>query len=560
MTRSSYKLFLIAIMWVAAVREGWAAGVADTKHNLATGGTGATSEICIFCHAPHNATPATPLWNRTLPTLVYTPYSSSTMQAAPGQPTHASKLCLSCHDGTIGLGQTLNPPMPAGTGGTITGRANLTTDLSDDHPVSFAYTSALAAQDTELVDPSLLTGSVRLDRYGELQCTTCHDPHYTPYPKFLVKDNTYSGLCTTCHRKQGWAGSNHSTSTATWNGAGLDPWPHTDWTTVATNGCENCHSPHKAGQPLRLLNYAKEEDNCLSCHNGNVDRKNLSAEFQKAYRHPIASYTSIHDPTENFSTMPRHVECQDCHNPHAANSTTATAPAVSGPLLNVAGITSAGTRTDNAQYQYEVCFRCHSDNPNVPAPTIRRQILQPNIRLKLQLTNPSMHPVMGQGRSTTVPSLISPWTTTSRVYCTDCHSNNAGPGANGTGPKGPHGSTWPFILEREYRTADNTTETAQVYAMCYKCHNRTSILNDQSFRYHHEHITGQNTPCSVCHDPHGISSTQGNATKNSHLINFDTTVVLPDPTTGRLEFNDLGTRTGRCYLRCHGESHSPKSY
>ena len=86
--------------------------VADTVHNLSVSGPGgvrATSEtrVCVFCHAPHNASPSGPLWNRAAPGSTYLPYSSSTAAAAPGQPTGASLLCLSCHDGTIALGAVL---------------------------------------------------------------------------------------------------------------------------------------------------------------------------------------------------------------------------------------------------------------------------------------------------------------------------------------------------------------------------------------------------------------------------------------------------------------------
>jgi hypothetical protein len=45
-----------------------------------------------------------------------------------------------------------------------------------------------------------------------------------------------------------------------------------------------------------------------------------------------------------------------------------------------------------------------------------------------------------------------------------------------------------------------------------------------------------------------------------HLMNFDISIVSPDPQTGRLEFVDLGNYSGQCYLRCHGENHSPESY
>src|SRR5581483_11809040 len=63
-----------------------------------------------------------------------------------------------------------------------------------------------------------------------------------------------------------------------------------------------------------------------------------------------------------------------------------------------------------------------------------------------------------------------------------------------------------------------------------------------------------------CHDSHGISSTQGTPLNNSALINFDTTVVTPDPVTGKLEYDRLGPRAGQCFLSCHGVAHSPLSY
>jgi hypothetical protein len=35
--------------------------------------------------------------------------------------------------------------------------------------------------------------------------------------------------------------------------------------------------------------------------------------------------------------------------------------------------------------------------------------------------------------------------------------------------------------------------------------------------------------------------------------------VEPDA-RGLLEFEDIGRFSGRCYLQCHGENHSPKEY
>ena len=108
-------------------------------------------------------------------------------------------------------------------------------------------------------------------------------------------------------------------------------------------------------------------------------------------------------------------------------------------------------------------------------------------------------------------------------------------------------------------SSDLIAESAATYALCYKCHSRTSILNDQSFTRHHLHIVDDRTPCSVCHDAHGISSSQGNSTNNAHLINFDKRFVTPS-SSGALRYESTGLNRGRCYLTCHGRNHNPESY
>jgi len=99
--------------------------VRNTKHNLtinpdvkATG----TTEICVFCHTPHGANPATvglaPLWNRNIPIdTSYGVYSSPNFDASgidAGRPKGVSLACLSCHDGTIAVDALINAP---GSGG-----------------------------------------------------------------------------------------------------------------------------------------------------------------------------------------------------------------------------------------------------------------------------------------------------------------------------------------------------------------------------------------------------------------------------------------------------------
>jgi predicted CXXCH cytochrome family protein len=536
-------------------------GIRQSLHNLSASSPGlvkaaTATEICFFCHTPHGVKAQAPMWNHFDSGAVYTPYNSSTKKATIGQPTGVSKLCLSCHDGTVALGmvrkrspgrqkQSQMAALPSGA-------AQLGTDLSDDHPISFVYDSALVMANGQLKDPGTLTGPVRLDKDKQVQCTSCHTSHDNRYGKFLVQNNFASALCVACHSQNRWDTSSHRISNKTWNGVLPNPWPHTAEKTVMANGCENCHRPHSAGTKPRLLNFPGEEPNCYSCHNGNVASKNIQSEFSKVSVHPVELTTGVHDPTENPINPPRHVECVDCHNPHAANKQKATAPTAPGTLAGVVGISSSGTPVKQIANEYELCFRCHADNPAGRPALVERQFVELNTRLEFAPSAASFHPVETMGKNQHVPSLISPWTTSSLVYCTDCHSSNAGPDAGGNGPKGPHGSAYAPILERRLELTDNQTESPNAYALCYKCHSRASLLGDQSFKFHNKHVAGAKTACTTCHDSHGV-------TKASHLINFNTLYVTKS-SSGRLEFIDNGTYRGTCYLSCHGKDHNPLSY
>jgi predicted CXXCH cytochrome family protein len=559
--------------WTAAILlfAGWAqADVSVTKHNLSVSGPGpikstTEQEICIFCHTPHRARTDTGLlWNRPDSPESYTQYQSSSLVAVVGQPTGASKLCLSCHDGTIALGATVSRqaeiPFAGGVRFLPEGVTRLGTDLSDDHPVSFVYDESLAIQNGELASPSALINTVRLDQFGQMQCTACHDPHDDSLGKFLVRPAGFSELCVTCHAPRDWIFSSHATSGATWSNTGPDPWPFSELTTVAENACENCHTSHNAGEPLRLLNYVAEEDNCLACHNGDVASTDIESELLKQSKHPVQDFTRIHDAAEDpTGFMPNHVECVDCHNPHRVNSTAAVPPAVGGTEFGVSGVSASGLAVAEATFQYEICFKCHADVNVTSFLPISRQHPQINTRLMFDLANPSYHPVKGIGNNPNVPSLMPPYSETSTIYCTDCHNNDASTASGGPGPDGPHGSIYPSLLERNYTTLDNTIESPFEYALCYKCHDRDNILSDYSFGSHFKHISELNTPCSACHDPHGVSATQGNPFNNSHLINFDLNIVSPN-SKGMLMFQDLGTSRGQCFLSCHGDDHTPREY
>ncbi|MHC4288074.1 MAG: cytochrome c3 family protein [Planctomycetota bacterium] len=531
-------LFLFQVTVKAAVK--------GSPHDLTAIASG---DACSFCHTPHAALPQTPGWSHKLSSTVYKIYQSSSLDAKVGQPTGDSKLCLSCHDGTVALTHTRKRAL---SGVYITpGDANLGTDLSDDHPISFVYSNSLAAQDTQIRPTSSLPDNVKLDRNSELQCTTCHSAHDNTHGDFLVMSNQRSEMCMTCHDLRGWQGSVHEYSNASVGAAKDQYLRKAKYDTVADNGCQSCHRPHSAGGAERLLHFEKSEDNCLSCHDGSVANSNIRSEIAKISGHNVMWYDGLHDITESPLNAPLHVECVDCHNPHAVQEAAFQGSLISGSMNLVSGVTSSGSVTAQAQFEYEVCYKCHANNPNRVQSNISRVITQTNTRLEFDPSNPSFHPVGSPGPGMDVPSLLLPLTTQSIIKCTDCHNSDSE-------VKGPHGSMNVPLLSENYTTRDYTSESSNAYALCYGCHSRNSILADQSFPLHSEHL-GDQIPCSACHDAHGINSGQGSSRNNSHLINFDTVIVEPDA-AGMLQFEDLGRFSGRCYLQCHGVSHSPKEY
>jgi hypothetical protein len=279
---------------------------------------------------------------------------------------------------------------------------------------------------------------------------------------------------------------------------------------------------------------------------------------------------SNHDrpgPIDPAKIVTSQSNCNDCHGSHTMGVGSAAAPNIPPNLGAVAGVNSAGALIPRAQFEYEVCFKCHSGATGgisaIKPPTVTRQVTQPDIRLQTAASAVSFHPVQVPGKNTDVPSLIPTLTTTSMIYCSDCHASDTADAAvagAGTGVKGPHGSNIFPLLRAQYDRQDNLAESSATYALCYRCHERASILANESFTFHSKHIVDNKTSCSVCHDSHGIPAGQGTPTNHAHLINFDTSVVQRDRITNRFEYITNGPRAGTCFLTCHNVDHSPKSY
>jgi predicted CXXCH cytochrome family protein len=315
-------------------------------------------------------------------------------------------------------------------------------------------------------------------------------------------------------------------------------------------GCGSCHVGHGISSAPMLPETI--DTFCFRCHGNNINTadarkeralsKNIIAPdiqkaFNKPYRHPVEKtvFISVTSKSESRDqtdrSAPRHAQCTDCHNPHFATK--------ENTMVGIKGVNAQGLSVDEINFEYELCFKCHSNSANLPPD-------EKNKADQFKISNPSYHPVIAQGKNIDVPSLINPLTASSIIKCTDCHNND-----DTFGPKGPHGSSYRYILKKNFNETDGPEGPYQ-YELCYSCHRRESILGNESFTYHDLHISVVGASCRACHNPHG-------STQYPHLIDFDNISVTPS-SKGFSEYRQLGRRTGECFLTCHGKDHSPLSY
>ncbi|HTR27527.1 MAG TPA: cytochrome c3 family protein [Terriglobales bacterium] len=477
-------------------------------HNLSASGTGPVKgglDPCLFCHAPHSGTQGgnSALWSQTLSVQVYTPYSSTTMHNTQQQPTlgSVSSMCLSCHDGTVAVGQT----QPYGTI-TMTGSMNSADVFGGNLQGSHPFSLKLPLVDAPDLVPSLTSTHTTQDPQGlvtlingNVECTSCHAPHVQAIDKisqnFLVRDSSNGQMCVACHEVDPRTVNGQNNPLANWNGSIHAQAANRivngvilgSYQTVAQNACISCHMPHDSVAGARLLrgpvppvpNMDTSTQNCITCHNGGSNISpaipNVYAEFAKI-AHPYPAGTNTHDAGEApLLNNNRHGTCVDCHSPHASQAvssfTSPLPPAVRASQAGVVGIsaTDGVTVVDPAVNQYENCLRCHGTSSGKQTPAVFGYLPvwavaagDPlNVIPQMTSTSTSSHPVFHDRSSPLAqPSLLSYMLNLDgktqgramgvRIYCTDCHNADDNREFGGTGPNGPHGSQYLHLLERRY--------------------------------------------------------------------------------------------------------------
>ena len=228
---------------VAMTGEDPGSGIQNTCHDLRSGAVGAGTameiadpreRICFYCHTPHRAmTPAEaaapsyahyPIWSHAATIASFQTYSSGTDTI--GQPGRVSRVCLSCHDGSVATSvYGYVPPVAIGTESRVRKASGTFSKINDSmnnglydspvgiphhHPIGFDYNDVVAKDEEIKPATSSLRGAnvygmtiEDLLWSGRLECSSCHDVHNTKNEgsKLTWVEDGLSNLCFTCHNK-----------------------------------------------------------------------------------------------------------------------------------------------------------------------------------------------------------------------------------------------------------------------------------------------------------------------------------------------------------------------
>jgi hypothetical protein len=188
------------------------------KHDFTSRSWETDDKICVICHTPHNTTVNWPLWDYSIKKTAYTLYVMREAGSEYNWPEGTSKLCLSCHDGTIAVDAYGGGSRSSIQEMDSESEKQLAPILTQEHPISILYngdnsnlrefndpaTTIVRLASTEI--PVSVTVGM-LSPAHKVECATCHDVHKKAYSDeedhdygLLVMKMTDDQLCLACHR------------------------------------------------------------------------------------------------------------------------------------------------------------------------------------------------------------------------------------------------------------------------------------------------------------------------------------------------------------------------
>ena len=361
-------------------------------------------------------------------------------------------ICLSCHTDALARssGGAATTPIPYDA----TQTAQIAAYAAGAHSYAIASTFGGGGTNTFMAD-----------------CSKCHNDDMEPKSSVEAQ----SGV-----DRFGLHSSTHSGSLAPLgSGATGDP--------AEEDFCFRCHS--SASDPVGGTTKAQAGRAWYGTVPMSARSEDIWASFTSAYGHPVGATRGEHVPGEGRSSNwnpagNRHVECSDCHSLHApgrarqfdtsglfAQPLATGNLAASTPLSGVWGVDvnwpaewtrpTGFTRVESSTRTWQVCMKCHSGYAYGNSPPAG----QTDLALEFNPNNASYHAVVGASRTTFPPnnSFVGPWTKTSAMNCSDCHTSDSRSAA-----QGPHGSAVRGILAGPFNSTTGQTGTED--HLCFKCH------------------------------------------------------------------------------------------
>ena len=248
-------IVMVIVALMPAVASAAPGALAGSHHDFSggtatTGSEAFTTGLCTFCHTPHKAISTLPLWNHTLSANASFAWDVTSTTAGTTYPSFANTYngptarCLSCHDGSVAVGDIAwfgegkptsilvggeemtthkhgeTDPMNVGFGGHMKG----------NHPVAMPYPfggvgntyngvatgSAIITAEFQSAPLSPIrlfndrgTGDIVAGAVAGktgIECSSCHDPHNTQAVGDLFLRGTLGGndtnyICLKCHIK-----------------------------------------------------------------------------------------------------------------------------------------------------------------------------------------------------------------------------------------------------------------------------------------------------------------------------------------------------------------------